>query len=54
MAKNNGTADGRTVLVMRFSALGDVAIAVPVLYPVCQANPGVHFVMLTRKGQLPV
>lgn len=50
MAKNDGTASGRTVLVTRFSALGDVAIAVPVLYPVCLANPGVQFVMLTRKG----
>lgn len=48
MAKNKAT--GRTVLVTRFSALGDVAIAIPVLYPVCVANPDVRFVMLTRKG----
>ena len=50
MAKNSRPASGRTVLVTRFSALGDVAIAVPVLYPVCTANPDVSFVMLTRKG----
>lgn len=50
MAKNNAATGRRTVLVTRFSALGDVAIAVPVLYPVCVANPGVNFVMLTRKG----
>ena len=50
MAKNNCAASGRTVLVTRFSALGDVAIAVPVLYPVCVANSDVNFVMLTRKG----
>ncbi len=50
MVKNDGAATGRTVLVTRFSALGDVAIAVPVLYPVCRANSDVRFVMLTRKG----
>jgi ADP-heptose:LPS heptosyltransferase len=39
----------RNVLVMRFSALGDVAMTIPVLYPVCEANPGTRFVMLTKK-----
>ncbi len=39
----------RNVLVMRFSALGDVAMAIPVLYPACRANPGTRFVMLTKK-----
>ena len=34
---------------MRFSALGDVAMTIPVLYPACRANPGTHFVMLTKK-----
>lgn len=38
----------RCVLVTRFSALGDVAIAVPVLYDVCRAYPDTHFVMTTR------
>ena len=37
-----------TVLVMRLSALGDVAMTIPVLYPVCRANPDTRFVMLTR------
>ncbi len=36
------------VLVMRFSALGDVAMTIPVLYPVCRANPATRFVMLTK------
>ena len=36
------------VLVMRLSALGDVAMTIPVLYPVCRANPGIRFVMLTK------
>jgi ADP-heptose:LPS heptosyltransferase len=39
----------RNVLVMRLSALGDVAMTIPVLYPVCRANPGTRFVMLTKK-----
>ena len=38
----------RNVLVMRLSALGDVAMTIPVLYPACRANPGVRFVMLTK------
>lgn len=42
-------AGHHNVLVMRLSALGDVAMTIPVLYPVCRANPGVRFVMLTRK-----
>ena len=39
----------RQVLVIRFSALGDVAMTIPVLYPVCRANPDTRFVMLTKK-----
>lgn len=46
MARNE--APGR-VLITRFSALGDVAMTVPVVYDVCRANPDVHFVMLTRE-----
>ena len=37
------------MLVMRLSALGDVAMTIPVLYPVCRDNPDTHFVMLTKK-----
>ena len=39
----------RNVLVMRLSALGDVAMTIPVLYPVCRANPETRFIMLTKK-----
>lgn len=39
---------GRAVLVMRFSALGDVAMSVPATYDVCRAYPDVRFVFLTR------
>lgn len=39
----------RNVLVVRFSALGDVAITIPVLYSVCYAHPDTRFVMVTRQ-----
>ena len=42
-------ASHRNVLVVRLSALGDVAMTIPVLYPVCRAHPDTRFVMLTRK-----
>ena len=38
-----------TVLITRFSALGDVAMTVPVVYGVCRANTSSRFVMLTKK-----
>lgn len=40
----------RRVAAVRFSALGDVAMTVPVLYDACASNPGVDFVMVTRKA----
>ena len=48
MAKNNQQPI-RTVLITRFSALGDVAMTIPIVYPVCDANPDVNFVFVTRK-----
>jgi ADP-heptose:LPS heptosyltransferase len=39
------------VLVMRFSALGDVAMTIPVVYSVCRCNPGTRFIFLTKKSQ---
>ena len=47
MAKNE--MPPRNVLVMRFSALGDVAMTIPVLYPMCKANPETRFIMATKK-----
>lgn len=38
-----------SVLVSRFSALGDIALTIPSLYEACEANPDCHFFMLTRK-----
>ncbi len=49
MAKNNNNIL-KTVLITRFSALGDVAMTIPIIYPVCKANPKVNFVFVTRKA----
>lgn len=53
MAQNNNTqkattAKPRTVLMTRFSALGDVAMTIPVIYSACRAYPDINFVLLTR------
>lgn len=39
----------KNVLIARFSALGDVAMTVPVVYSVCAAYPGTRFVMITQQ-----
>ncbi len=44
MARNKPSC----VLVTRFSALGDVALALPVVYDACRANPDVRFVLASR------
>ena len=48
MAKNN-QKPLKTVLITRFSALGDVAMTIPIVYPVCVANPQISFVLATRQ-----
>lgn len=45
MARNN---KGRNILITRFSALGDVAMTIPVVYSACAANPDVRFIFVTR------
>ncbi|MCC8144099.1 MAG: glycosyltransferase family 9 protein [Tannerellaceae bacterium] len=42
------------VLVIRLSAIGDVAMAVPVIYSVARANPEDTFTVLTQYFLLPV
>lgn len=49
MRRNSGIP--RNVLVTRFSALGDVAMSIPVVYSVCRGNPGTRFVFVTKKSQ---
>lgn len=55
MAKNKTTPTSTdSVLIVRFSALGDVAMTIPVVYDVCRANAEMSFVMLTRKNCAPM
>ena len=49
MAKNKTLP--RNILVARFSALGDVAMTVPVIYSACRNNPMTRFIFLTKAGQ---
>ncbi|MCM1320166.1 MAG: glycosyltransferase family 9 protein [Muribaculaceae bacterium] len=42
-------SDIKNVLITRFSALGDIAMTIPVVYCVCRSNPHIHFFFLTRK-----
>lgn len=53
MARNKRDSIGndlglKNVLVARFSALGDVAMTIPVVYSACAAYPDVRFVLVTR------
>ncbi|TKG96050.1 glycosyltransferase family 9 protein [Puteibacter caeruleilacunae] len=38
----------RHILVFRFSAMGDVALTVPVIHSIVMANPDIHITMVTR------
>ena len=42
------------VLVIRFSAIGDVAMTIPILYSVAAANPQDSFTMLTQTFLMPL
>jgi len=42
--------DAENILIIRFSALGDVAMSIPVVYSVCETNPACRFVIITRPG----
>lgn len=58
-AKNNISPEGnslglKTVLLARFSALGDVAMTVPVVYSACRTYPDVHFVFVTRPSMTSI
>ena len=51
-ARHPETAAARPVrvAVMRLSSLGDVAMALPLLYAACRDYPGVTFVLVTKKA----
>ncbi|MBQ8676224.1 MAG: glycosyltransferase family 9 protein [Bacteroidaceae bacterium] len=44
----------RKLLVIRFSALGDVAMTVPVVRALAEANPDTHITILTRQRMQPL
>ncbi len=44
----------RSVLIARFSALGDVAMTIPVVYSACYCYPDVTFTMVTRSSMSPI
>lgn len=58
MARNNVTTGNdsglMSVLVARFSAIGDVAMTVPVIYSACRCYPDVRFVMVTRPAMTAI
>ena len=58
MQKNNTPTSNTlgliTVLAARFSAIGDVAMTVPVLYSVARCYPDVRFVFVTRPSMTSI
>lgn len=44
----------RSVLIARFSALGDVAMTIPVIYSACACYPDVRFTMVTRSSMTKI
>lgn len=44
----------QSVLLTRFSALGDVALTVPVLYSACRCYPDVRFTFVTRRSMTTI
>lgn len=58
MARNNSyTGNDRglvSVLIARFSAIGDVAMTVPVIYSACAIFPDIRFVLVTRSSMVGI
>ena len=56
-AKKAGDANPRelkSVLIARFSALGDVAMTIPVIYSACICYPDVRFTLITRQAMTSI
>ncbi|MDR1259545.1 MAG: glycosyltransferase family 9 protein [Tannerellaceae bacterium] len=45
---------GRKILVIRLSAIGDVAMTIPAVYSAARSNPGCSFTVLTQAFLIPV
>ena len=39
----------KTVLITRFSAVGDIAMTIPLLYPLCESNTDCRFIFVSRE-----
>lgn len=48
MAQKN-SPKGRTVLITRFSAVGDIAMTIPLLYSLCEQYPTDRFILVSRE-----
>lgn len=44
----------KNVIIARFSALGDVAMTVPVIYSACRCYPNIRFTFFTRKAMTSI
>ena len=51
---DNNPRNLTTVLVARLSALGDVAMTVPVIYSACLCYPAVRFLFITRRSMTSI
>lgn len=49
-----GTAAPQCVAVTRFSALGDLAMTVPVIYSACACHQSTRFVVVTKEAVVPM
>lgn len=52
--KQNNPKGLRNVLIIRFSAIGDVAMTVPVIYSACRAYPDTRFILVTRQSMTSI
>lgn len=51
-AENNNPRGLKNVLIARFSALGDVAMTIPVIYSACRCYPDVRFTLVSRPSMV--
>lgn len=49
ICKPSDSCTYKNILLIRFSAIGDVALSIPVVYSFCYANPNIQFTMLTQR-----
>lgn len=59
MAQSRGSKSGNrhglvSVLIARFSAIGDVAMTLPAIYSACRCYPDINFVMVTRPSMVNI